>query len=66
LRSPFRAYLGVMSNNYKLYTQKVAEMRATRRSTPHPLRAQLDELLAVVQRCEHLWKIEERIENSLG
>jgi hypothetical protein len=55
-----------MSNNYKLYTQKVAEMRATRRSTPHPLRAQLDELLAVVQRCEHLWKIEERIENSLG
>ncbi len=60
-------YLGcVMSNNYRLYALKMVQLRATRKLTPHPLRDQLEELLLVVQRCEAIWTIEQRIEKSLG
>lgn len=55
-----------MSNNYRLYDLKMAQLRATRKLTPHPLRDQLEELMQVVHRCEAIWTIERRIEKSLG
>ena len=54
-----------MSDNYRLYTQKVREARSKRR-TDGPLRAQLDELFDVVRWCERVWAIEDRIDRELG
>ena len=54
-----------MSENYRLYAEKEAAKRATRMVESHPLRAQLEELLHVVRRCERMWEIEERVEKSL-
>jgi len=51
-----------MSDNYKVYTQKMSEWRAARDGGP--LRGQLVELLRVVQRCEAMWALEDRIERS--
>ena len=51
-----------MSDNYKVYAQKTAARRAARDSGP--LRAHLTELLRVVQRCESMWALEDRIERS--
>ena len=44
-----------MSGNYRLYPEKMAELRA-RRAASRPLRSQLEELLLVVWRCEAQWK----------
>jgi hypothetical protein len=43
-----------MSENYKLYAQKMAELRAARLSN-RPLRRQLEELLDFVRQCEASW-----------
>jgi hypothetical protein len=52
-----------MSANYKFYAQKMADRReAWNRG---PLRAQLEELLRAVKRCEAMWALEERVERSL-
>ncbi len=51
-----------MSDNYKVYAQKMSEWRAARDGGP--LRGQLVELLRVVQRCEAMWALEDRIERS--
>jgi hypothetical protein len=51
-----------MSENYKYYAQKLAERETAR--TQGPLRRQLDDLLRVVQRCEAIWALEDRIERS--
>ena len=51
-----------MSDNYKFYTQKMADRREARNRGP--LRWQLEELRQVVQRCEAMWALEERIERS--
>jgi hypothetical protein len=55
-----------MSNNYRLYPLKDIQRQVTRKLDRSPLREQLDELMEVVQRCEAMWAIEERIEGSLG
>jgi hypothetical protein len=52
-----------MSENYKFYVKKVAEVRAAR-TADGPLRHQLEELLQVVRKCEAIWALEERIERS--
>jgi hypothetical protein len=54
-----------MSDNYRRYAQKMAELKAERGAAPHPLRERLEELLLVVKRCENIWAIEDRIEKSL-
>ena len=51
-----------MSENYTVYAQKTAARHAAR--DRGPLRAQLTELLWVVQRCESMWALEDRIERS--
>jgi hypothetical protein len=43
-----------MSENYKLYVQKMAELRAARQAG-RPLRRQLEELLELVRQCEAAW-----------
>jgi hypothetical protein len=54
-----------MSDNYHLYAQKMAELKAERAAAPHPLREALEELLMCVKWCETIWAIEDRIEKSL-
>ena len=51
-----------MSDNYKFYAQKMADRRESR--DRGPLRSQLVELMRVVERCEAMWALEERIERS--
>ena len=51
-----------MSDNYKLYAQKMADSRESRNRGP--LRWQLVELMRVVRRCEAMWALEDRIERS--
>ena len=51
-----------MSDNYKLYAQKMADRRETRNRGP--LRWQLVEMMRVVQHCEAMWALEDRIERS--
>lgn len=55
-----------MSENYRFYVQKMIEGRVTRPLIRPSLRRDLDELFEVVERCEKIWAIEERIERSLG
>jgi hypothetical protein len=54
-----------MSENDRRYPQKMAELKAARGVAPHPLRAQVDELLMTVSSCERIWSVEDRIERSL-
>ena len=51
-----------MSDNYKFYAQKMADRQEARNRGP--LRWQLVELMRVVQRCEAMWSLEDRIERS--
>lgn len=51
-----------MSDNYRFYAQKITERRVARDRSP--LRRQLEELMRVVQRCEAMWALEDRIERS--
>jgi hypothetical protein len=57
-----------MSDNYRLYQQKMSEQKAERDSESQPLRDQLrdqlEELYDVVRWCERIWSIEDRIERS--
>jgi hypothetical protein len=53
-----------MSENYRFYTEKLAETRARRR-TDGPLREQLDELFDLVRWCERIWAIEDRIDRDI-
>jgi hypothetical protein len=50
-----------MSDNYKAYAERMAELRA-RRAENRPLRGQVEELFAVVRQCEARWQLEDRIE----
>lgn len=43
-----------MSENYRLYAQKMAELRAARLAS-RPLRCQLEELMDFVRKCEAAW-----------
>jgi hypothetical protein len=43
-----------MSENYKLYAEKMAAMRAARRAD-RPLRHQLEELFQFIRLCEAAW-----------
>jgi hypothetical protein len=49
-----------MSDNYGLYTQKMAERRAAREAS-RPLRRQIQEVFDVVRECEARWALEDRI-----
>jgi len=51
-----------MSDNNKVYKQKMSERRTVRDRGALP--GQLVELLRVVQRCEAMWALEDRIERS--
>jgi hypothetical protein len=53
-----------VSDNYKVYAQKMTERRAAARDRS-PLRGHLVEVLQVVERCESMWALEDRIEFSL-
>ena len=52
-----------MSDNYSLYPQKMAALRASREAN-RPLRREMEMLLEVVRECEVRWALEERIERS--
>jgi hypothetical protein len=52
-----------MSDNYTLYPQKMAELRAAREAN-RPLRRQVEMLLEVVRECEARWALEVRIERG--
>ena len=54
-----------MSNNYRLYPQKVTEARS-RRQTDGPLARQLRELFDTVRWCERIWAIEDGIDRESG
>lgn len=47
-----------MSDNYTLYVQKMAELRAAREAN-RPLHAQIEALFQVVRECEAKWAREE-------
>lgn len=53
--------LAFMSDNYKAYAEKMADLRAWRAQN-RPLRGQVEELFAVVRQCEARWQLEDRIE----
>jgi hypothetical protein len=44
-----------MSENYRLYAQKMAELRAAGLAN-RPLRRQLEELFEFVRQCEAAWR----------
>ncbi len=48
-----------MSDNYTLYVEKMAALRAEREAN-RPLRSQLEALFEVVRECEARWALEER------
>jgi hypothetical protein len=52
-----------MSENYRFYVAKMLERRAVPANTAE-LRWQLAELLDVVQHCEAIWALEDRIEKQ--
>ena len=51
-----------MSDNYKVYAEKMDARRAAQ--DRGRLHGQLVELMQVVQRCESMWALEDRIERS--
>jgi hypothetical protein len=52
-----------MSENFRFYKLKTAELRAYRAGSPE-LRRQMTELVATVARCEAMWALEERNEKN--
>jgi hypothetical protein len=50
-----------MSDNYTLYVQKMAELRATREAN-RPLHSQLEALFQVIRECEARWALEDRVD----
>jgi hypothetical protein len=48
-----------MSDNYTLYVQKMAELRAARDAN-RPLHRQIEALFQVVRECEARWALAER------
>ena len=56
-----------MSDNYRLYQQKLAEARSRRRgSRSGALDKQLQDIFDTVRWCERIWAIEERIDRESG
>jgi hypothetical protein len=53
-----------MSDNYRFYAEKTRKRTRSGASVSSP-REELDALLAVVQRCERMWALEDRIEGSI-
>ena len=51
-----------MSENYRYYVAKMAQCRASRVSPA--LHRELNEILAVVRKCEAIWALEDRIEQA--
>jgi hypothetical protein len=47
-----------MSDNYTLYVEKMAALRAAREAG-RPLRSQLEALFEVVRECEARWALDE-------
>lgn len=60
-----RHRLTAVSENYKLYAAKMAELRAYG-SANRPLHGQFDELIAFVKTCEEQWASCLRIEREHG
>jgi hypothetical protein len=48
-----------MSDNYTLYAQKMAELRAAREAN-RPLSSQLEALFQLIRECEARWALEDR------
>jgi len=49
-----------MSENYRMYVQKMAERRDAREADG-PLSSQLEAMLEVVRECEARWALEDRL-----
>jgi hypothetical protein len=61
------SYSCFMSDNYRLYQQKMAEARSRRSGAGSAtLNEQLQEILDTVRWCERIWAIEERIDRESG
>jgi hypothetical protein len=50
-----------MSDNYTMYAQKMAELRAAREAS-RPLGSQLETLFQVIRECEARWALEDRVD----
>jgi hypothetical protein len=50
-----------MSDNYTLYAQKMAELRAIREAN-RPLHRQLEALFQVIRECEARWALEDSVD----
>jgi hypothetical protein len=52
-----------MSENYRFYASKVAQLRIDRKrcNEGHPLGGQLQELFGLVQKLEATWALEDRL-----
>lgn len=57
--------LMAVSENYKYYAAKMAELRAYR-SANRPLHSQFDELISIVKACEEQWESRVRAEREHG
>ncbi len=49
-----------MSDNYKMYVQKMAERRDARKADGS-LSSQLEAMFEVVRECEAMWALEDRL-----
>jgi hypothetical protein len=52
-----------MSENYTMYVQKVADLRAGREAN-RPLRDQVEALFQVIRECEARWALEDRVDRA--
>jgi hypothetical protein len=52
-----------MSDNCKLYVQKMEDLRATREAN-RPLRGQVEALFQVIRECEARWALEDRVDRT--
>jgi hypothetical protein len=53
-----------MSENYRFYATKMAQRRLRLMNSSPELQRRLEELLSVVEQCETMWALEDRIEKS--
>ena len=52
-----------MSENYKLYVEKMADLRASREAN-RPLQREVEALFQFICECEARWALEDRIDRA--
>jgi hypothetical protein len=52
-----------MSENYTLYVQKMADLRASREAN-RPLHREVEALFQLIRECEARWALEDRVDRA--